>query len=160
MKVQSLLEQVKVKAGIVPYLINEDDQIEMYFMIPSDPAYGGSQPQIAKGRLDGQDPIDAAFREGEEELGLKRSNVITAPYLACSQTLSGLDATYTFNVYACQVESKQDFDQPHYETGQTFWLTLDQFKSKGRRSQLEVVNQVVTQIQEQHRNSQPTAELD
>ena len=39
-------------------------------------AYGGTSPQLAKGKIErGDSVIDTAWREGEEELGLKKSNM-------------------------------------------------------------------------------------
>ena len=65
---------LQVRAGIVPYFI-DNNQIYVYLMIPSDPAYGGTEPQIAKGRVEEEGEEEAAIREGEEELGLIRANI-------------------------------------------------------------------------------------
>ena len=40
------------KSGIIPFYKDDDDQIRMLFMIPSDPYYGGPRLQIAKGGID------------------------------------------------------------------------------------------------------------
>ena len=40
------------KAGVIPYYFNEQGNLMMMFMTPSNPAYGGNLYQIAKGRVD------------------------------------------------------------------------------------------------------------
>jgi 8-oxo-dGTP pyrophosphatase MutT (NUDIX family) len=134
------------KAGVIPY-IRDGDTVKMLFMVPSDPAYGGDRPAIAKGHVDkGETPEAAAIREAEEELGLKRSNMKGAPTLAWSGELSGLEAHYILHVFIVEVNDEDDFNEPHFETGSTHWLTASEFASKGRRSQNSIVQQVVRSI--------------
>ena len=55
------------KAGIIPYYIDEDGIPMMMFMVPSNPNYGGTEYQIAKGHIDkGETHYKAAIREGKE----------------------------------------------------------------------------------------------
>lgn len=128
------------RAGIIPYYVTEDDEILMMFMIPSDPSYGGSQYQIAKGKVDpGESHETAAVREGEEELGLLPSNM-----------KGDVDFVGVFlgrmHIYTVEVSSLTDFKQPHYETGQVGWLTIDQFLEIGRDLHHAVVERVYSQI--------------
>lgn len=78
-KSMSLNESVeeKVKRGaIIPYAI-EDNEVYVALMKPSDPKYGGSDFQIAKGIQEPGESIEkTAIREGEQELGLDLSNDI------------------------------------------------------------------------------------
>ena len=135
--------QTKSKAGIIPFYTDAENVTRFMFMIPSDPAYGGSSPNIAKGGVDpGEDFLQAAVREGEEELGLKRSNLKSRPTLAWSGQLSGQDSTYPFKVYTVEVKSTQDFNQPHYETKQVLWLTTEEFARSGRQSQRQIVQSI------------------
>lgn len=133
----------KHKAGIVPYVINEQGDVEMMFMVPSDPKYGGTRPQIAKGSVDkGETIIEAAIREGEEELGLKRSNFGYYPVSIGSFRTKD----YTLHLFTVEVKSRSNFDQPHFETERTEWLTLEEFRTRGRESQLEFVDFLVSSL--------------
>lgn len=142
MKVLELNEAVsqpRNKAGIIPFIQQDDGTTLMMFMSPSDPSYGGSEPQIAKGGIDpGENAKEAAIREGEEELGLQQSNIVSIHPLP-AVTLTGLDATYTMSVYAVEVKDQSDFSQPHYETGKVYWLTAEQFAQRGRKNQQSLV---------------------
>lgn len=136
------------KAGTIPFVIENGEPL-MLFMKTSDPAYGGPDPMIAKGHVDkGEDAADAAIREAEEELGLKRSNIDGQPFLAWKGELSGFDAHYDFYVLAVKVKSKDDFGQFHYETESTHWLTAAEFAKVGRRSQNHIVQAAAKTIKD------------
>jgi 8-oxo-dGTP pyrophosphatase MutT (NUDIX family) len=128
----------KSKAGIIPWVI-EDGEIKMMFMIPSNPKYGGPSPQIAKGGIDpGEDAAEAAVREGFEELGLLKNNIEQIIKIA-SVTISGLDETYPFTIFAAKVKNRTNFGSPHFETGKTLWLTNEEFQSTGRNIHKQLV---------------------
>jgi 8-oxo-dGTP pyrophosphatase MutT (NUDIX family) len=116
----------KYRSGIIPYFVEEDGEVIYMFMRPSDPNYGGSDWQMAKGRFDEgeNDPKEVAIREGSEELGLRRDNIL-------SVTEVGKFLGKTF-VYICEVKSIEHFDPFHFETGDTVWLTRDEFIEYGR----------------------------
>ena len=127
------------KAGVIPYIVQDDGTTLMMFMTPSNPSYGGSRPQIAKGGIDaGENAQEAAIREGEEELGLNRSNII-AIHAVPPVTISGLDASYSMTIFAVQVKDQESFSSPHFETGAVHWLTFDQFVRHGRKNQQPIV---------------------
>lgn len=138
--------RVKNKAGVIPYTIDEDGKVKMMFMVPSDPKFGGPNPQVAKGEIDeGENAAQAAIREGEEELGLIASNIadqFTLPTL----TIAGLKESYKLTVVVAQVRTTHNFRSPHYETGSVHWLTLDQYRAKGRRNQIPIVEKAFEQI--------------
>ena len=145
MKITELTEATapRNKAGVIPFVIQPDGTTLMMFMIPSDPAYGGSRPQIAKGGIDaGENAQEAAIREGEEELGLSRANIVSI-HAVPPVTVSGLDATYTMSIYAAQVKDQSSFGKPHFETGDIYWLTAEQFAQRGRKNQLSLVTAAV-----------------
>ena len=126
------------KAGVIPYF-NGSNGIEMLFMIPSDPAYGGSDPQIAKGNVDdGETTQQAAMREGKEELGLLQSNVKLTTSVGTT-VLTGLNETYNFSLFVAEVRNPRMLIGPHYETGKVLWLTIEEFKQTGRKEQLNFV---------------------
>ena len=136
------------KAGLVPYIFENGVPIFM-FMIPSDPAYGGHRPSIAKGTIDpGENAAQAAVREAEEELGLIASNMMektfSLDYVNPAQL--GDDATYHFTVYSCQVKNKHNFTKPHFETGSVHWLSAHDFKIYGRKSHVKIVDEINSAI--------------
>lgn len=133
------MSDIQYKAGFVPYQIYLGVPVFM-FMIPSDPRYGGPDPQIAKGMIDaGEDELTAAMREAEEELGLRQSNIISHTIKHVTNDKKG---AVSMSIYMGQVKSIRDFDKPHYETGSIHWLTLDQFKKVGKVSHLHIVEMI------------------
>lgn len=122
------------KSGIIPFYVDETGQILMLFMIPSDPYYGGPRLQIAKGGIDpGETSQDTAVREGIEELGLRMSNVVAVERGTPAIELKRADGEcYSMEVFVAQIVDPGDFDTPHYETGSTDWLTIQEFRAKGR----------------------------
>jgi 8-oxo-dGTP pyrophosphatase MutT (NUDIX family) len=133
--------EMRHKAGIIPYIHGEDG-IKMLFMKPSNPKFGGSQFQIAKGNLDpGEDTLSAAIREGTEELGLVTTNIAKLSKLT-TQRLTGQDETYIITVYAAEVKDESNFTLPHYETSDTKWMLMDEFRAVGRLSQVSIVQQL------------------
>jgi 8-oxo-dGTP pyrophosphatase MutT (NUDIX family) len=130
--------ELKHKAGVIPYTV-EDGVLKMFFMKPSNAKFGGSQFQIAKGNIDpGESPDQAALREGVEELGLKLLNVMSLKKLT-TQRITGLDETYMISVYAAKVRDPSNFSNPHYETKEVAWMTLDEYRATGRLNQLPIV---------------------
>jgi len=150
MKISELFESPKKrgKAGCIPYVLDANGEPLMAFMISSDADYGGPDPMIAKGGIDpGESEEVAGVREAEEELGLKRSNIVDGTLIVGWQgQLTGLDATYPFTVMMCQVDDIKDFNEPHYETKEVVWLTAEEFNRKGRRSQRHIVQSIADKI--------------
>lgn len=120
------MRRVIYRAGMIPFYVDPDtNECKMLFMVPSDTRYGGDSPQFAKGRVESdENHEEAAIREAAEELGLKEDNILWFTYL--DQVLG-----YT-HMYICEVESMEDFNEPHYETEYTTWLTLSEFEEIGR----------------------------
>lgn len=123
-----------LKAGFIPYIFENGKPVFM-FMTPSDPAYGGTRPGIAKGHIDaGEKTLDAAIREAGEELGLKQSCIM---WETVQCVYSGLPSSYPYHltVFIGEVTSKTDFNAPDYETGSVHWLTVEEFSKVGRTDQ-------------------------
>lgn len=130
------------KAAVVPY-INGPDGIEILVMKSSDPAFGGPDWQISKGHVDpGESPLNAAIREGEEELGLRKSNLVQSSLVMKVLEFTGLKESYFMACVRVEVKSNEDFGTPHYETGETKWMTVDQFLKIGRKSQRHAVSEL------------------
>jgi len=122
------------RAGMIPFFIDENNNIKMKFMVPSDQTYGTGYPQFAKGRIEKNEiHEEAAIREAKEELGLREENVKWFNYLGIF-----LGRTY---MYICEVESKENFDEPHYETESTHWMSLEEFEKHGRELHRPVIRE-------------------
>ena len=136
---------LRQKSGIIPFYV-DNDKVRMLFMVPSDPNYGGSSPQIAKGGVEpGEDVSTAALREGEEELGLVRSNLVRIVQVGAEQ-ITGLDETYVLSLFVARVKDPANFSTPHFETGKRVWLSLEEFSSRGRKNQVSLVNKAYAVI--------------
>lgn len=133
-------------AGVIPYMFHDED-VKMLFMVSSDPAYGGDRPAVSKGGVDpDEDLLTAALREGNEELGLHSRNFAGSPFLVDTAQIEGMQSTYPMTVYAVEVADSDDFDHPHYETEYTTWMTLDEFRSEGRRSHVAFVEKLANKL--------------
>lgn len=130
------------RAAVIPFFIHSNGEIEMMFMQPSDSLYGGPDPQISKGKVDPTDITieSAAFREAHEELGLKESNIKSKDFIG---TILG-----NTDLWIAEVFNKEDFDNFHYETEEVYWLTNEEFKSRGRLLHIDVVDMVHDIIKE------------
>ncbi len=114
------------RAGLIPYFINENKEHEMFFMKPSDPDYGGPDFQIAKGKVDpGETAKEAAIREAKEELGLFEGNIV-GDVVYVDKFLVRTD------IFICEIKDPELFGIPHYETGDTKWMTESEFLETGR----------------------------
>lgn len=122
----------KERGGAIPYII-EDGEIQMMFMKPSDPDYGGDVFQIAKGKIDkGEDIRTGSFREACEELGMFMGNVDREHHLGKFSSMSSRGSGKKMHVYVCRIKDKDMFGDPDYETGAVTWMTLDEFLEEGR----------------------------
>jgi 8-oxo-dGTP pyrophosphatase MutT (NUDIX family) len=132
-------KRVTYRAGVIPFVIKNGEPL-MMFMQPSDPKYGGDKFQIAKGKIDGDEtPIQAALREGREELGLFSGNVKRMVGLGGMM----LGRTHFF---VAEIENEDLFGDPLNETKAVAWMTNRQFQSEGRELHRPVVAAAVRVI--------------
>lgn len=137
------------KAGMIPYMFDENGKLRMLFMVSSDPKYGGPRPMISKGNIDeGEDDISAAIREANEELGLRTTNMLEMPWSFFSEQVKLSSSTYHLVLFACMIYSanQKDFDAPHYETKYTKWMSLEEFQLTGRPDHKPIVEKLVKNI--------------
>lgn len=128
------------RAGVIPYMVNEG-KIELMFMKPSDPKYGGSEFQIAKGRHEeGETALEAALREAGEELGLFSGNVTETHDLG---TFMGRTS-----IFLAKIKDKDMFGDPCFETGAVTWMSPDEFETTGRDLHKPVIKAAVRLIKE------------
>lgn len=133
------------RAGMIPYHIADDGTINMVFQIPSNPKYGGTDPQLCKGKVDpGETAIEAAIREAKEELGLFVPNVVGEP-IYLGKFLGRTD------VFMCQIKDPKLFGIPTTpdEVQTVLWLTPDEFMTQGRQLHKHVVRAATRAIQKQ-----------
>ena len=135
----------RLRVGIIPYC-HIDGVLHLRLMIPSDPAYGGTEPQIAKGRIEeGEDPVQSAIREGEEELGLVPGNIQNTQ-LMMTDTITGMTASYDMNIYITEVKDPTKWGEFHYETGWSDLLSIDDALSKVRQSQKKYIEEIMRKV--------------
>ena len=128
------------RAGVIPYQVNSG-KIEMMFMKPSDPKFGGDEFQIAKGRYEhGETAYDAALREASEELGLFTGNIIETHDLG---TFMGRTS-----IFLTKVKDRDMFGDPCFETGAVAWLTPEEFDAVGRDLHKPVIKAAVRLIKQ------------
>ena len=126
------------RSGILPYYIEEE--IKILFMRPSNPKFGGDTFQIAKGKHEEDETAeDAALREGNEELGLFKGNIVEVKKLG--KFLGRTD------VFVAKIEDPDMFGDPHHETDETKWMTPTQFYAEGRDIHKPVVKAAVRLIE-------------
>lgn len=108
-------------------------------MKPSDPEFGGPHFQISKGKQEnGETALDAAIREGAEELGLRVLNISRIHPLG---TFLGRT-----EVFMASIVDPQDFGPPDYETSETKWMTPDEFRTSGRPLHKQIVRAAVDML--------------
>lgn len=144
------LNERRGKAGCIPYVLDANGEPRMAFMISSDANFGGPDPMIAKGGIDeGESPEQAGVREAQEELGLRTTNIVDGTLtLGWQGQLRGMDSTYDFHVFTCQVDDVLDFDKPDFETEEVVWMTAEEFMHRGRDTQRHIVLACLEKIKE------------
>jgi 8-oxo-dGTP pyrophosphatase MutT (NUDIX family) len=101
------------KSGLIPYY-KDGDFFKFFCMVPSNPLYGGTDPQIAKGEIElDENPQQAAIREATEELGLVEDNI---------QNLIFFEQMNGIFFYAAEVMNPYNWGTPHFETGSVLWV--------------------------------------
>lgn len=133
--------QKAARAGLIPFIRNEDDGTLSYLMmVSSDPRYGGPRPMISKGKIEPDETkMGAAIREAEEELGLKQRNFRGEPMLIADERVTLYSGAYDLTVYGVEIADRYDFDKWCDETAYTCWCTLEKFKKIGRRDHIKYV---------------------
>jgi 8-oxo-dGTP pyrophosphatase MutT (NUDIX family) len=134
----------RARAGLIPYMMGEDGTLRYLMMVSSDPKFGGPRPMISKGKIEpGEEVLQAAIREAEEELGLKQRNMRNRTLVEVADERVVLHSgTYDLTLFACEIMDKYDFGKWCDETEFTVWLSLDSFRSKGRKDHVKYVERL------------------
>lgn len=128
------------RAGLIPFVRGDDEVIRYLMMVCSDPKFGGPRPMISKGKIEaGESTIEAAVREAEEELGFQIRNTRGAPSLVFEGRQELFSGAYYLTVYGVEILDRSDFGKWCDETEYTLWLSLEEFKLKGRKDHVKFV---------------------
>jgi 8-oxo-dGTP pyrophosphatase MutT (NUDIX family) len=101
----------------------------------SNPDFGGSDWQVPKGVVDGDESWqEAAIREAEEEAGLIRSNISSINFLCDYNSIE---------IFAIQVFDPLNFNRPGYETSEVKWFTLSNAFKAIRKFQIPYLGKFV-----------------
>lgn len=106
---------------------------------------------ISKGKIEPMEgTLEAAIREAEEELGLKRRNIRedTISELADERVVLHSGA-YSLTLFSCEIMDKYDFGKWCDETDYILWMTLDEFKEDGRKDHVKYVELLEAKIHEE-----------
>lgn len=135
------------RAGLIPYTYREDGTMIFLTMIASDPKFGGPRPMISKGKIESnEDSLGAAVREAEEELGLKRENIVGPILEVAKERVTLYSGTYLLDVYGCRILDRYDFDKWCEETEYIQWFSLEEFAEHGRRDHYKYLQMLQEQV--------------
>lgn len=124
------------RSGLVPYYIDGDGSIWFCLMVPSDPKYGGTDPQIAKGILeDDLEFLDNAIKEAQEELGYIHKEHYDIIYFGERNNIQ---------IYFVGVDDT-NLDEAGYETGEVVWIKDIQLVREWQRPVLQEIKNLISQ---------------
>jgi 8-oxo-dGTP pyrophosphatase MutT (NUDIX family) len=136
------MRQKGPRAGVYPVYTDPNGEVWVFLMIPSKAEYGGAEPQMGKGRVDdGETPEEGAFREGQEELGLRMDN-IKRKWLITKEQITGLDGYYDMSVYGAEIIDPKAFDAHSDESGWVGWVKFEDALTQSRQSQVHFLKAI------------------
>ena len=127
------------KAGLILYYIDGED---VYFrcMIPSDPAFGGSNPQIPKGTIEpGDTPKYTAVKECIEEVGLDINNLSSIKEFKRYSNMKMM-------IYIGTVTNINRFNKPHWESKWSGWVSYNNSRNKLRNLQQHIFDDIYSYL--------------
>jgi len=130
----------RARAGLIPYLRGDDGVLRYLMMVSSDPKFGGPRPMISKGKIEKDEgTLDAAIREAEEELGFNQRNRRGSYIDVFDGRQELFSGAYHLTVFGVEILDRSDFGKWCDETEYTLWLSLEEFKIKGRKDHVKFV---------------------
>jgi 8-oxo-dGTP pyrophosphatase MutT (NUDIX family) len=140
-------EKLGMKAGMIPFYI-DNDKLKIMLVIPSDPAYGGSNYQISKGRQDGNEkPIETAKREAKEEMGIKKLSDV---FQVSKTILTGMTRSYNFFLFAGKMNDPNDLGKVDFEISHRDWLDADNLQNI-RGTQKDLIYKAIKKIKRKYK---------
>lgn len=138
----------RARAGLIPYMRLSDGTLQYLMMVSSDAKFGGPKPMVSKGKIEpGEETLEAAVREAEEELGLKQSNIVKGSLRALADERVVLHSgAYYLTLYSCEIGDRYDFDKWCDETEYTTWMTLPEFREHGRKDHIKYVEMLEANV--------------
>lgn len=157
------------KVGIIPFLRHADSSRWRYMLMKPHAEHGhpASAPefQIAKGTrrinlgdgwcdmrdddLKNADPVfyenlvDTALREGEEEIGLKRRNILTLYDAGVfSITSARRNLRKAIHVFAAEIKDEANFGSFEAKTAEVVWMTATEYATQGRADHIRILDAV------------------
>ena len=136
----------KDRAAFYPYYFGDQEPFVL-MMIPSDPMYGGSEPQVAKGTIEkGESPKNTAIREVHEELGLRPDNFTNFRQVGTTNIDEPDYGVYKVTLFIAEVLDPDNLDDPHWETGWSGWLPLSEAKRRVEKYQARLLSMLENAI--------------
>lgn len=134
----------KVKrAGTLLYMVHpKTNHVYFRYMIPSKEQYGGSMPQIPKGKIDeGYGIYETAIKECCEETGCREDNIKDAELLNHYPDMKMV-------VYIATVKDLNGFGEPCHETKKSGWLNYNTQRHLVRDIQVHIFDEAFNYINE------------
>jgi len=140
----------RARAGLIPYM-RVGSTLQYLMMVSSDPKFGGPRPMISKGKIEPMEgTLDAAIREAEEELGLKKRNIREGSIRDLADERVVLHSgAYSLTLFSCEIIDRYDFGKWCDETEYITWMTLEEFREHGRKDHVKYVELLEAQVKDE-----------
>ena len=148
MQILEIIDNYRAKAGFLPYHTDDSGVTRFLFCLTSNPKFGGTRFAISKGTIErGENELEAALREAEEELGLRQSNIVPKTLkLAWRGNIKGKKKTQFLPIFTAQILDPAEFGPSDSEIAETKWMTLDEFLKSGKRSHTKIVEKIAKRL--------------
>lgn len=134
---------VQKRAALALFNVASSGDIYFRCMIPSNPDFGGSDPQLPKGQIDpGDTPRYTAVKEAVEEAGLRTENL---KYVSHFKTYERM----RIDVFIGEVHDPDAFGEPGWESSWSGWLNYDTSKDELRSIQRHIFDDIAQHLREE-----------